>query len=69
MIDEARSWHDDSEFRQKVEEKRKLEEEEANKLKQEKLNKQKKKGAAAAVVAGKGPVRKTSRSKTHKFFK
>jgi len=63
MIDEARSWHDDSEFRQKVEEKRKLEEEEANKLKQEKLNKQKKKGGKPpAAVAGKGPVRKTSRT-------
>lgn len=38
MIDEARSWNEDSEFRKKIEEKRRLEEEEAKRLQEEKEN-------------------------------
>ena len=36
MIEENRSWHEDSEFRQKLEEKKQKEAEEAKKLEEEK---------------------------------
>ena len=67
MIDEARSWHEDSDFRKRVEEKRKEEEEEAKRLQEQK---QKKKGAtktpgktgASATAKSAGTPRKVSRA-------
>lgn len=55
MIDEARSWNEDSEFRKKIEEKRRLEEEEAKRLQEEKENaraSKKKKNTSAPRNAG-----------------
>ena len=39
MVEENRSWHEDSEFREKLEEKKRKEEEEAKKLEEEKKKK------------------------------
>ena len=59
MIDEARSWHEDSDFRKRVEEKRKEEEEEAKRLQEQK---QKKKGATATKTPGKTEASATTKS-------
>ena len=60
MIDEARSWHEDSDFRKRVEEKRKEEEEEAKRLQEQK---QKKKDATATKkTLGKTEASATTKS-------